>query len=97
MIQALKGGLHSDPSLTLCIAGFEGIAVDTAGKVPLEQILLRNLPACASMPAVRQQKQNELSNVPRVQDTSWLLGFSGGGGKGEGKPASQPAKDFPLR
>lgn len=71
--------------------------MDTAGKVPLEQVLLRNLPACASMPAVRQKTQDELSNLPSVQDTSWLLGFSGWGVGEKGGEGTQPAKDFPLR
>lgn len=74
--------------ITLCSLAFEAIAVDIAGEVPLEQVRLRNLPACASMPAARPQSQDELSNLPSARGASWLLGFSG---------ETQPAKDFPLR
>lgn len=42
MVQSLKG---CDTLIDLCTVGCEAIAVDTAGKVPLEQVLLRNLPA----------------------------------------------------
>lgn len=73
---------------TLCTVSFEAIAVDTAGEVPLEQVLLRNLPACASMPAIGPQSQDELPNLPSARGASGLPSFSG---------ETQPAKDFPLR